>query len=179
MAVIKFNAAHPVYAFLSNMYPAPFVLDDRMWCSVEHYFQYMKLENPVDKKAAKINEELQAKLLASFDTFKARYCGSKKASAVPREDWEGEENLRMQVMRRAITAKFKQNHLLAAMLIATDGSKLIEESPWDDYWGNGKDGDGENHQGKLLTRLRKKLIEENFKPNLTPSQKKFVESFQE
>ncbi|MCA1806498.1 MAG: NADAR family protein, partial [Actinobacteria bacterium] len=66
-------------------------------------------------------------------------------------------------------AKFTQNAVLHAALMATEGTTLVEASPYDRRWGIGLDADdpramdpsqwrGENRLGFVLTRLRDDLI---------------------
>jgi len=43
---------------------------------------------------------------------------------------------------------------------SSEGIQLREQMikiPCDDFWGNGKDGKGQNHTGKILVRIRKEL----------------------
>lgn len=56
--------------------------------------------------------------------------------------------------------KFMQHTDLKTMLLATGDSILIEGNQWNDrYWGM-VDGSGENHLGRILMDIRKKLYEE-------------------
>ena len=59
-------------------------------------------------------------------------------------------------------AKFTQNEELKSRLLAT-GTHLLEEgNTWGDkIWGT-VDGEGENHLGKILMRVRKELRNEEF-----------------
>lgn len=157
---IKFNAATPEYAFLSNMYPSPFFLDDRWWTSVEQYFNYKKLNSKAgeDKKQIALTKELKTKILGTIDPFKAKYFGSKKAGGAVHPKWD--KTQRLTVMEKAHRAKFTHNPVLLTLLLRTDGHSLIEEAPWDDFWGNGKDGDGENRNGLMLEALRDEILKE-------------------
>ena len=56
--------------------------------------------------------------------------------------------------------KFRQNPVLRKALIDTGDAKLIESSPYDSYWGEGKDKTGFNHLGTILERVRVKILEE-------------------
>lgn len=69
-------------------------------------------------------------------------------------------------------AKFTQNAVLYAALMATEGTVLVEASPYDRRWGIGLSVDdpraqdrtqwhGENRLGFILTRLRDDLKGEN------------------
>lgn len=58
------------------------------------------------------------------------------------------------VMKTALRAKFRQHPTLTQMLIETGDRKLIEDSPYDDYWGIGKNRNGQNKLGKFLMEVR-------------------------
>ena len=51
-------------------------------------------------------------------------------------------------MTEIIRAKVAQNEDVYACLLATDGKKIVENSPWDNFWGCGADGKGENQDGQ-------------------------------
>jgi predicted NAD-dependent protein-ADP-ribosyltransferase YbiA (DUF1768 family) len=57
-------------------------------------------------------------------------------------------------MREGLRYKYAQNPTLFMMLFLTGKAKLIEDAPWDDYFGTGKNGKGKNVMGKLLEELR-------------------------
>ena len=63
-------------------------------------------------------------------------------------------------MKKIQLAKFKQNVTLAKKLIATGSRDLVEFAPWDKelYWGTDKEGKGDNHHGRILMKVRRKLI---------------------
>lgn len=68
-----------------------------------------------------------------------------------RSDWEAvKDNIMLQV----VYAKFTQHPALTQMLLSTGDSKLIEASPTDYYWGEGKDGSGQNKLGLILQLVR-------------------------
>jgi N-glycosidase YbiA len=66
----------------------------------------------------------------------------------------------LDIVRRADGAKFTQHPELAAALLATADSELIEDSPSEPYWGVGRDGQGLNWAGRVLMEVRQKLAEE-------------------
>ncbi len=63
----------------------------------------------------------------------------------------------MDVMRKALFAKFTSHTFLKNKLLETGKRELVERSPRDSFWGDGGDGTGQNHLGKLLMELRGKL----------------------
>jgi ribA/ribD-fused uncharacterized protein len=71
-----------------------------------------------------------------------------------RSDWN---DVRIDVMRRCLYAKFTQNETLRDILLATGDAMIVENSPRDSFWGIGKSGDGSNWLGVLLMELRTTL----------------------
>jgi len=72
-----------------------------------------------------------------------------------RPDWE---DLKLQAMRGAVAEKFGQNPELAAKLIATGDTKLVEYNTWDDrFWGVCQ-GTGLNWLGRILMEQREALL---------------------
>lgn len=131
-------------AFLSNMYPCHFIIDDIDYPSVEHYFQSMKTSNVEEKKSIiEVESPVEAKKLG------------KKVSL--RKDWETIKDI---IMFDGVYAKFKQNENLANKLIHTNDSLLIEKNSWGDkYWGvDYSTGVGLNKLGKILKKVKMLLI---------------------
>lgn len=71
-----------------------------------------------------------------------------------REDWE---QVKDDVMRRAVRRKFETDADLRELLLATSDEPLVENAPTDYYWGCGKTGTGRNMLGKMLMEVRAQL----------------------
>ena len=71
-----------------------------------------------------------------------------------RSEWE---EMKEDIMFKALQAKFAQHEKLKRMLVDTKDRQLVERSPYDSYWGDGGDGSGKNRLGVLLMRLRDNL----------------------
>lgn len=130
---------------LSALFPFPFFHKDVLWKSIEHFYQYHKL--------AKAETELRQKIILSFDPYKAKHFGSKKAGGKPRADYE---QVRLQIMRKAIKLSYDQNPLRQRILKATKTANLVHLAQWDDFWG-WYDGKGQNQFGILLMQYRDTL----------------------
>ncbi len=63
----------------------------------------------------------------------------------------------MELMYRCNFEKFRQNEGLRNKLLATGDATIVEASPFDSYWGCGKNGLGANNLGKVLMRVRAAL----------------------
>lgn len=70
-----------------------------------------------------------------------------------RRDWEP---AKVEVMRKAVLAKFTQHEELRSLLLSTGETKLMEHTENDDYWGDG-DGRGKNMLGRILMQVRESL----------------------
>lgn len=69
------------------------------------------------------------------------------------KEWDAK---RVEVMLDVLRCKF-QDPARRKLLLDTGDSKLIEESPYDAFWGVGPRGNGNNMLGKLLMQLREDL----------------------
>jgi hypothetical protein len=118
---IKFHGyKHP----LSNFYESDFRIGTFIYPTVEHYYQSQKSEDSYERMD-----------ILMADTPKdAKIMG--RDIEVPRVDWE---DRRLVYMWKGLHAKFTQNMELKKYLLDTDPAELIEDSPWDSYWGRGKD----------------------------------------
>ena len=154
---IKFyNRGEPYYEF-TNFYEVIVVIDDTHWPTTEHYFQAQKfVGTPILETIRMLSRPREA-----FDMSRdPRY------SHWRRNDWE---EVKEDVMYKALQAKFSQNDDLRKLLLGTGKKKLIEHSPYDSYWGDGGDGSGKNRLGELLMRLRREMRARS-KQKPTPSQ---------
>jgi ribA/ribD-fused uncharacterized protein len=145
------------YGFLSNFYPAPFVIDGVNYPTVEHFYVTMKSEDP----------EYRRQILASPTPGKAKRLGDArhkqslfvKGMARLRDDWE---SVKYSVMEVGVRAKFTQNVALGVALKATGSVVLVEDSPGDLVWGTGPIDEkgnyrGQNLLGKILMEVRSEI----------------------
>lgn len=150
--------------YLSNFYPSPIHLDGKTWPSVEHFYQAQKVLPAHPQFAEKIRlatTPYAAKLLGGLNRQALRFPLHKKTlgplleqaendGVTLRTDWE---KVKERVMEEALQAKFQQHPELRKRLLAADPLTLREESPYDSYWGTGRDGSGLNRLGTLLGRV--------------------------
>ena len=71
-----------------------------------------------------------------------------------RSDWE---QVKEDVMHKALLAKFTQHEELYRLLLGTKDRALVEHTKNDSYWGDGGDGTGKNRLGYLLMTVRETL----------------------
>lgn len=124
----------------------PFVLEDREWPTVEHYYQAMKFEDP----------EYQNRIRQAKTPKQARKLGRSRFKK-RRNDWT---RLKTVYMTRALYTKCKTWSDIATELLDTGDCRLVENSLYDYYWGCGRDRRGENRYGQVLMNVRSKLREE-------------------
>jgi N-glycosidase YbiA len=146
---IRFFSRDSKFAALSNFAPYGFEVDGVKWPTVEHYFQAQKFTSPS-------SEAHRERIRNSNSPRQAKALGQSRSQPI-RPDWDA---VREDVMRTALRAKFTQP-ALRTLLLSTGDRPLVEDSPYDRYWGTGKDGRGKNRLGALLMELRCRLREES------------------
>lgn len=127
---------------LSNFYHAPFTSEDKVWPTVEHYFQGMKALDPFACESVRTCET----------PGQAKRMGRRVAM---RTDWEA---VKLHVMRHALILKFDTpDSPMGSYLLATGDALLEEGNTWNDtFWGV-CDGRGANWLGHLLMARRAEL----------------------
>ena len=141
-------------AFLSNFWIEPFEFDGRIVSTGEHAFQAAKCK-PGD-------EEIRERVLTAgrADGNPSPTLAKRMGRNVPlRSDWS---EVRIDVMREVLAAKFAAASPLAERLLATGEAELIEGNTWrDTFWGCTRDNDGnlagQNWLGILLMERRAAL----------------------
>ncbi|KAI8802590.1 hypothetical protein BJ742DRAFT_858297 [Cladochytrium replicatum] len=144
--VILFYGRDNAWGQFSNFYPAVIELDGKIWPTTEHYFQAQKFP---DQPA------LMEKIRKATSPGGAASLGRKRTFPL-REDWE---DVKENVMRKALRAKFTQHSDLREVLLQTKSAFLVEHTHLDAYWADGGDGRGLNRLGVLLMELRRELEE--------------------
>lgn len=143
MREVRFYYEYEEYGFLSNFFLAPIVLEGMEWPSVEHYYQASK----------SLDIAFRERIRTAPSADEAKRLGRDPA-CVLRDDWD---EVKAEVMRRALAAKFTQHPDLRSMLVETQDAVLVENSKKDYYWGCGADDTGRSMLGALLMELRASL----------------------
>ena len=132
-----------IYGFLSNFYPTTVIFDGQMYPTVEHAFQAAKTLD------VKQREHVQV----AHTPGEAKRRGRR---VTLREDWE---KIKVEVMEELVTQKFTHHNALREKSIATEDAEIVEGNTWGDtFWGQ-VNGEGQNHLGKILMRVRNTLRE--------------------
>jgi len=110
----------------SNWHPSPFEIDG-VWYNCSE--QYMMAE-----KARLFNDKVNlAKIMASPDPSDQKAYG-RLVQGFDKAKWE---SVAKDVMYKGCLAKFSQDRGLKVVLLATEGTTLVEASPEDRIWGIG------------------------------------------
>lgn len=115
------------------------------FATMEHGFHFRKFNEHEPRIAAKI--------LAAPSPFAALEL-AKKHKPKRRADWG---DVKVGIMTELVRAKAVQNRDVREALLATGNKTIVENSPWDDFWGGGPDGNGQNQMGNILMRVRDEL----------------------
>lgn len=129
------------YRFLSNFWLATFTWEGIMWPHSEAAYQ-----------AAKFSRD-QWHEFAFMTPSQAKKEGQIRSI---RDDWN---EVRVEIMRSVVSAKFEQNPSLMSKLVLTGEARLEEGNTWKDrFWGicPPGSGNGENHLGQILMDIRAK-----------------------
>lgn len=172
-AITFYSDKEVPYGAFSNFYRSPITIDGVSYPTTEHYYQAQKFAGSDASADAKEYAELiriqttpmKAKVLAVqkigggypwrtlLNTPIQEYLDR---GVQMRSDWE---EIKDDVMRRAVYAKFSQHPKLLEILKQTRQHMLIERSPTDSYWGCGRDGTGKNMLGRILVETRTMLTD--------------------
>lgn len=172
--VVKFYKKEDAFYEFSNFYKAAFELDGKSWPTTEHYFQAAKFPDHPEYQEIIRNCSTPGKCFTIAQQKKKGGYAVKwavnpktgdnrllndiitqyKDTVRIRVDWD---DVRISVMTKCLTAKFSQNECLKNLLLSTGKKHIIEDSPRDDYWGIGKNNNGQNHLGRLLMEVREEL----------------------
>jgi ribA/ribD-fused uncharacterized protein len=127
--------------WLSNFGDNEAAYDGVVYPTSEHAYMAAKTLNP----------EERAKILACPTPGKAKRLGRK---VTLRKGWD---DIKVSIMEGIINDKYERSPELQAKLIATGDEKLVEGNDWGDtFWGVCK-GQGKNHLGRILMRVRDRL----------------------
>ena len=140
---IHFNSKIKEWCWLSNFFLSPIILQEKEYATVEHWFQSQKFTN----------SELQEKIRTCSTPSQAKKLGRMRDPSF-KSNWD---SVKEEILFQGLKAKFEQNIILQNLLLKTGSEQLIEQSPWDSYWGSGRTGKGKNRMGYLLMKLRSEL----------------------
>jgi ribA/ribD-fused uncharacterized protein len=136
----QFANVHSTFHFV----PPHITIDGETWAGSEQYYQAMKSFGNPDHDEAKAAIRM-ATPMEAWSLGQRYSC---------RSDWR---SVSVDVMRKAVTAKFTQDVALKNLLLSTMEHPLVQVKPGDDFWGTGRRSNGRNMLGVLLQELRATL----------------------
>lgn len=110
--------------------------------TLEHAYHYKKFDDN--------NPEVAKMILESPSPWAAMKIATDNKH-LRQTDWE---NIKRTVMKELLQAKLAQNEDVRLLLKKTGSRRIVENSPWDNYWGCGADSQGQNVMGQLWMELR-------------------------
>lgn len=139
---MKITRFREEYAFLSNFWEAPVTYHGLTYGNNEAAFQAQKCMTEEEKLP-----------FTQLRPAKAKKAGRQ---VLLRPDWE---EVKLGIMEEIVRTKFTQNESLKWRLLATGDAILEEGNGWHDvFWGvDAKTGEGANHLGKILMKIRREL----------------------
>lgn len=118
-------------------------IDGVIYPTAEHAFHAFKFEDDV----------LRQKIIECKSPIAAYKLG-KELKPQRRSDWD---EIKVEVLTNIIRYKAQQNPDVKEALLLSGNEKIAEVNPNDDFWGTGPDGQGMNHTGKILMKIRDEL----------------------
>jgi N-glycosidase YbiA len=156
--ILFYRRDREAFGFLSNFASSPMVLDGEDWPTVEHYYQAQKSRDGAYRAAIRATSTPgHAKRLGAYPDLPKKLCEHswfRTTGRKVRADWP---EIKLDVMRQAVRAKFTQNADLAERLRGTGTAEIVEDSRFDSFWGCGADEQGLNWLGRILMEVRMEL----------------------
>lgn len=142
----------------SQWYPSTFVENGNTFKNAEMYMMYEKALLFGDQETAQ-------KILKADHPSKAKKLGREVKGFNPKK-WDEHK---LDIVIKGNYLKFTQKEKLKEILLSTEGTRMVEASPYDKIWGIGLDEDdakkvsesswpGENLLGKALDEVRTTII---------------------
>jgi ribA/ribD-fused uncharacterized protein len=139
---VLFYAGEFGYCF-SNFSAFTVLWRGRTWLTSEHVFQAAGFDHErIVEEIFNCQSAHDALLIAIQNQHNLRAA------------WDTEK---VSVMKDICRHKLQQHPYVRESLVASKSATLIEDSPKDDFWGCGADGNGQNHLGKIWMELREEL----------------------
>lgn len=143
---VKFYTTKTKYGCFSNFSRHSFFLESKYYMTSEHYYQAQKFATTDPTYAEQIRNAPNPKEAANL--------GRATRTPAMRPDWD---EVKDDIMRKVVMHKFTNHESCRKTLLGTGNDELIEDSPYDSYWGCGADGRGKNMLGVILMETRETL----------------------
>lgn len=141
--MIKIPYYETSYFAFTNLSAHSIRIDDVVYPTVEHAYHAQKFTDQA------IIDEIRA-ATSPIESYRVAYRYQDRW----KENWY---DIRLQVLYELVREKVRQHKEVRDQLISTGDEEIVEVNPVDDFWGNGKDGNGQNQMGKILMRIREEI----------------------
>lgn len=141
---IYFYHSDQPWGELSNFSRHPVFIDERIWPTVEHFYQAQKFSG------TRFEEDIR---LCATPTL-AKNQAYSLPDTVIQQDWS---KVKENIMLKGLRAKFRQHPDLRQKLLSSGHQHLVEHTKQDAYWADAGDGSGQNRLGHLLMQVRTEL----------------------
>lgn len=141
----KIQGFFGAFRFLSNFYPCAegVGMGELIFPSVEHAYQAAKWPEHQRNQFIDVTSAQSKKLGKLAPKFNAKKWNKVKYDLMYELNW----------------SKYSNNKVLQQKLLLTEDCLLEERNSWGDvWWGTDINGNGENNLGKILMRIRDKMI---------------------
>jgi ribA/ribD-fused uncharacterized protein len=145
--MIKIPYYETSYFAFSNFSPHAIVYGGILYPTAEHVFH-----------AAKFTDEKIKEQIRNAKSPLEAYALGQANKTQRLSNWD---EVKVDILYQIVKEKVKQHEDVRNALLATADDEIVEENPNDSFWGNGKDGNGENQMGKILMRIREEIKSNN------------------
>jgi len=146
------------YEFLSNLFEVQMRSsiaweeeDEYGETSVKSEFEYFNTVEHAFQASKTLDRDIQVQIRDAATPKQAKRLG-RRAPLI--NNWDAK---RIDVMHRLLKDKFEQCFELKLKLLLT-GDAILVQGNSDDFWGHDKNGNGTNHIGRLLMRVRDDIL---------------------
>lgn len=150
--VIETSTSNEETFYLSNFYPSEIIFKGLEFPTVEHCYQWCKFRYGTedDMNDEELDRNVHAELIRKAPTTKKAHDLGHESDCQINPNWQ---EIKLDLMYELLEIKFKTYPKLLVKLLETKNKIIIEKS-YSQFWGSGRDRNGQNMFGKLLMKLR-------------------------
>ncbi|HMS32024.1 MAG TPA: NADAR family protein [Candidatus Saccharibacteria bacterium] len=130
------------YQYLSNMSAFPVSIFDKCFPTSEHAYQWRKYRD--------VDTEVAEAIFNASSPIDALKIAQKNAHLLQGQVTSDDK---IQWMKEIVREKVAQNCWIQTRLSSLRGVKIIEANRSDSFWGEGEDGKGNNHLGRIWEEI--------------------------
>lgn len=135
----------PAFEVLNNFSAHQIEIWGKTFPTVEHGFHWKKYHTD--------HSEIAEAIMIAKSPDAAKNIAATHVDKLP-NDWH---TIKIGYMEELLRAKVEQHEDVRELLLKTGTRTIIENSPFDSFWGCGPDGTGKNMIGKLWMKIREEI----------------------